>query len=175
MKKSSPKSLSADCWFSLGRQLADSIPTAHRKLTDSKPTLQKKHGNYRCTLDYLSVWIDCRCWSIKDNYFQFVYFWLLIYLSETIKAAYNLVIDFSFIWWFLKEQFFWIKLCNMLLWFDEIILKCSTILYSLTKTTQTRPRVFSVHCSIIWEFWVSFFFSRIAKFFQIWSTVAGYD
>ena len=55
VKKSSPKSLSADCWFSLGRQLADSIPTAHRKLTDSKPTLQKKHGNYRCTLDYLCL------------------------------------------------------------------------------------------------------------------------
>ena len=77
VKKSSPKSLLADCWFSVGRQLADSIPTAHRqltdskptahrqladsiptahrKLTDSKPTLQKKHGNYRCTLDYLCL------------------------------------------------------------------------------------------------------------------------
>ena len=55
VKKSSPKSLSADCWFSVGRQLADSIPTAHRKLTDSKPKLQKKHGNYRCTLDYFCL------------------------------------------------------------------------------------------------------------------------
>ena len=55
VKKSSPKSLSADCWFSFGRQLADSIPAAHRQLTDSNPTLKKKHGNYHCTLDYLCL------------------------------------------------------------------------------------------------------------------------
>ena len=59
-------SVKKDCWVkvkkssaerkpTVGRQLADSIPAAHRKLTDSKPTLQKKHGNYRCTLDYLCL------------------------------------------------------------------------------------------------------------------------
>ena len=29
--------------------------------------------------------------------------------------------------------------------------KCSAILYSLPKTTQPRPQVFSVNCSIIWQ------------------------
>ena len=55
VKKSSPKSLSAGGRFSLGRQLADSIPAAHRQLADSKPTMKKKHGNYRCTLNYLCL------------------------------------------------------------------------------------------------------------------------
>ena len=43
--------------------------------------------------------------------------------------------------------------------------------------TQPRPQVFSVNRSIIWQFCctIEVISSHIAKFFQIWSTVAGYD
>ena len=45
------------------------------------------------------------------------------------------------------------------------------------KTTQPRPEVFSVNRSIIWPFCctIDVISSHIAKFFQIWSRVAGYD
>ena len=66
VKKSSPKSLSADCWFSLGWQLADSIPTAHRQLTDSKPTLKKKRMVITVALSIISV---CLNWlQVQINY-----------------------------------------------------------------------------------------------------------
>ena len=38
MKNSSPKSLSADCRYTVGQLLAGSIPTVNRQLTNSKPT-----------------------------------------------------------------------------------------------------------------------------------------
>ena len=41
-----------------------------------------------------------------------------------------------------------------------------------TETTQPRPQVSSVNGSIIWQ-WRHF--EHIAKFFQIWSTIAGCD
>ena len=46
-----------------------------------------------------------------------------------------------------------------------------------TKTTQPRPQVLLVNLSIIWQFCctIDVINSRIAKFFQIWSTVASYD
>ena len=46
-----------------------------------------------------------------------------------------------------------------------------------TKTTQPRPQVVSVNRSIIWQFCctIDVISSYIAKFFQIWSTIAGYD
>ena len=51
-----------------------------------------------------------------------------------------------------------------------------------TKTTQTSPQVFSVNGSIICQFCctkctssVQYHRFNIAKFFQIWSTMAGYD
>ena len=44
------------------------------------------------------------------------------------------------------------------------------------KTTQPRPQVFSVNCSIFWQLGctVDVIF-HIAKFLQIWSAVTGYD
>ena len=46
-----------------------------------------------------------------------------------------------------------------------------------TKTTQPCPQVFSVKGSIIWQFccMIDVISSHITEFFQIWSTVAGYD
>ena len=46
-----------------------------------------------------------------------------------------------------------------------------------TKPTQPRPQVFSVNCKVFWQLCcgIDVIFSHIAKFFQIWSTVAGYD
>ena len=43
------------------------------------------------------------------------------------------------------------------------------------KTTQARSQVFSVNCSLIWQFCCTtdVISSHIAKFFQIWSRVAG--
>ena len=38
MKNSSPKSLSADCRYTVGQLSAGSIPTINRQLTNSKPT-----------------------------------------------------------------------------------------------------------------------------------------
>ena len=40
VKKSSPKSLSADCRYTVGQLSAGSIPTVNRQLTNSKPTLK---------------------------------------------------------------------------------------------------------------------------------------
>ena len=60
--------------------------------------------------------------------------------------------------------------------------KCSSFYVLTTKTTQTRPQVFSVNGSIICQFCstkltssVQYHRFNIAKFFQIWSAIAGYD
>ena len=45
------------------------------------------------------------------------------------------------------------------------------------KLTRPRPQVFWVNGSIIWQFCciIDVISSHIAKVFQIWSTIAGYD
>ena len=40
VKNSSPKSLSADCRYTVGQLSAGSVPTVNRQLTNSKPTLK---------------------------------------------------------------------------------------------------------------------------------------
>ena len=45
------------------------------------------------------------------------------------------------------------------------------------KKTQPHPQVFSVDCLVFWQlcFTIDVIFHIIAKLFQIWLTVAGYD
>ena len=52
----------------------------------------------------------------------------------------------------------------------------SAISFSHYQTTQPRPQVFSVNSSIICNFAALLMSSvNMANFFQIWSTIAGYD
>ena len=45
MKNSSPKKLSANCWPTVGQQLADSRPTVGRQSDDSQTTVRRQSAN----------------------------------------------------------------------------------------------------------------------------------
>ena len=61
VKNSSPKSLSADYWYTVGKLSTDSIPTVNQQLTNSKPT-PKKLRSVMTSLSlnpYRSIRISC--------------------------------------------------------------------------------------------------------------------
>ena len=44
-----------------------------------------------------------------------------------------------------------------------------------TEKTQPRPQVFSINCLVTWQFCYTIDVISSHIFFQIWSTVAGYN